>query len=511
MGTSRLKGGLVVVVCCTAIFMTTLDGTILNVALPALQRDLRASGSALQWMVDSYVLVRASTLFICGALSDRFGRRRMFRLGLLLFSLGSVASALIDSSGQLILFRGIQGVGSALMTPASLAILTSALTDTTQRARAIGTWSGTTGISMAAGPVLGGLLVVALGWRSVFWVNVPIGVACLAATYFISESRAREPSPLDIVGQAMIAGALGTLTFSLIAGPGEGWGSVTIVVLLAVSAACWGTFIAVERRARRPFLSPGYFRAPALSCAVVIAVVVFLAMGAFLFFNTLYLQEIRGLSAWAAGLLTVPATAMSVVFSPWAARRTGIGGPRLPATLACGLVAAGAAVLAAEMTLRVPLWWLVAGYVLLGAGYAMVNPPATYSAVSALPDDQAAVAGAITSTARQVGTNFGVVLVGAIVFSSGAHVVAGSSVPPALAALFETGLRNGYAVTAVLAMLAAAMSAWAFVGVGSTGGRAGLEFLFVQELSETDFADRRVMLQCHLVGAFAIPFHDGVQ
>lgn len=465
MGTSRLQGRLVVVVCCTAIFMTTLDGTILNVALPSLQRDLQASGPALQWMVDSYVLVRASTLFICGSLSDRFGRRRMFRLGVLLFTLGSLACGLAGSSDQLILFRSIQGVGSALMTPASLAILTNTLTDRAERARAIGIWSGTTGVSMAAGPVLGGLLIVALGWRSVFWVNVPIGVASLAATYFVAESRAREPAPLDIAGQVMLAGAVGTLTYSLIAGPGDGWGSATIVALVAVSAACWVSFGIVERLARRPFLSPGYFREPPLSGAVVIAVVAFLAMGAFLFFNTLYLQEIRGLSPLVAGLLTVPATMMSVVFSPWAARRIGIGGPRLPATLACGLVAAGMVILAVEVTLPVPLWLLIPGYIVLGSGYAMVNPPATYSAVSALPADQAAVAAAVTSTARQAGTNFGVALVGAIAFSSGTRVMAGWSVSPHTAAVFDSGLRNGYAVAAVLALGATAASSWAFANL----------------------------------------------
>lgn len=461
-----------VAVSCSAIFMTTLDGTILNVALPALQRDLNASGPALQWMVDSYVLVRASSLFVCGALSDRFGRRRVFRAGVLLFTLGSLVCSLAGDSGQLIVFRALQGVGSALMTPASLAILTSALSDKAERARAIGTWSGTTGVSMAAGPVLGGLLVVAFGWRSVFWVNVPIGLACLIATSGIPESRASEPEPLDLVGQAIIACAIATLTYSLIAGPDDGWGTATIVALLAASALCWIGFCAVERRVSHPLLSPSYFRAPALSGAVVIAFIGFLAFGAFLFFNTLYLQEVRGLSPATAGLLTAPATTMSLVFSPWAARRIGISGPRLPATLACALMALGAGVLAAEMTLPVPVWLLIPGYLVLGAGYGMMNPPATYSAVSALPADRGGVAAAITSTARQTGTNFGVALVGAIVFSTGTRVVANTSVSRPVAAVFDAGLRNGYAVTAVLAVAAALTAAWAFPRSGADRERA---------------------------------------
>jgi EmrB/QacA subfamily drug resistance transporter len=459
---ARLHGRLVVAVCCSAVFMTTLDSTILNVALPSLQRDLHASGPALQWMVDSYVLVRASSLFVCGALSDRFGRRRVFRLGVLLFTLGSLVCSLAGGSGQLILFRSIQGAGSALMTPASLAILTSALTGKAERARAVGTWSASTGVSMAAGPVLGGLLVVALGWRSVFWVNVPIGLACLIGTSFIPESRASEPRPLDLAGQAIIAGAIGTLTYSLIAGPDDGWGTTAVIVLLAVSALCWASFGVVERRVRHPLLSPRYFRAPALSGAVVIAFAGFLALGAFLFFNTLYLQEVRGLSPAIAGLLTAPATTMSVVFAPWAARRIGVTGPRLPATLACALMAAGTGVLAVEMPLGVPLWLLLPGYLLLGAGYGMMNPPATYSAVSALPPDRAGVAAAITSTARQSGTNLGVALVGAIVFSTGARVVASTSVSGPAAAAFETGLRNGYVVVTVLCLAAALTAAWAF-------------------------------------------------
>lgn len=459
---ARRYGRLVIAVCCSAVFMTTLDTTILNVALPSVQRDLHASGPALQWTVDSYVLVRASSLFICGALSDRFGRRRAFRLGALLFTLGSLACSLAASSGQLILFRCVQGAGSALMIPSSLAILTGAFTGEAERARAIGTWSGSTGVSMAAGPVFGGLLVVALGWRSVFWVNVPIGVACLAGTRLLPESRPSSPRPLDLAGQAMLATAVGALTYCLIAGPDDGWGTPAVVALFALSAVCWAGFGAVERRVEHPLLWPGYFRAPALSGAVVIAFTGYLVLGAFLFFNTLYLQEVRGMSPALAGLLTAPATVMSVVFAPWAARRAGVTGPRLPAVLACVLMAAGTGVLAAEMTLPVPVWLLVPGYFVLGAGYGMVNPPATNSAVSALPPDRAGVAGAITSTARQSGANFGVALVGAVVFSAGAPVAAGTSMSAQLAAAFETGLRNGYTVAAVLAAAAAACAAWAF-------------------------------------------------
>lgn len=464
MSEAARRGRFVVVVCCTAVFMTTLDGTILNVALPSLQKGLHTSSSELQWAVASYVLVRASSLFVCGAFSDRFGRLRLFRIGLSLFVGGSLACSLSPGIEMLIAFRAFQGLGSALMTPASLAIITNALPGRVERARAIGIWSGTTGASMAAGPVLGGLLVEVLGWRSVFWVNIPIGLAALLATRLLRESRALEPRALDFAGQLTIAGAVASLTYALIAGPSSGWNSVIVVVLFGVSAACWIAFRSSARRARHPLLDFKYLRQPALIGAVVAALVLFLAMGGFLFFNTLYLQEVRGFSPLDAGLLTAPATAVSLVVSPWSGRHTGKRGPLVPAVMACGLVTVAMAVLTLVLSDRTSLWLLVLDYLMLGAGYGLVNPAATYSAVSALPPDQAAVAAAITSTARQVGTTMGVALVGAVVFSSGAHLGVTGHVPPAATAAFVAGLRHGYLFVAALSMMATLTAVWAFKG-----------------------------------------------
>lgn len=460
--TSALGGNrIVIVVCCTAIFMTTLDSTILNVALPSVQHDLHASNSGLQWAVDSYILVRASTMFVCGSISDRFGRRRMFKLGVALFALGSLACSLSPGPPELVMFRGIQGLGSAVMTPASLAILIQAMPGRVERGRAIGAWSATTGVSMVAGPVLGGLLVESLGWRSVFWVNIPISLGTLLATRLLDESRALEPRPLDLAGQLTMAGALAALTYALISGPSAGWSSGAFVALLVTSVACGAGFSVIERKVRRPMIALAHLRSVALAGGIAIAVVAFLAMGAFLFFNTLYLQEIRGLSPVQAGLMTIPATVMSSLCAPWAGRRIGSHGPRLPATMACALIAASMVMLTVVMAVSTPFWVLVLAYLLLGSGYGMVNPPATYAVVSALPADQASVAAAMTSTARQIGTNLGVALVGAVVFSSGVHLSARPGAADA-SGLFVAGLRHGYLVTAVLAAAVAILAAKAF-------------------------------------------------
>jgi MFS family permease len=197
---TRQREWLTLVICCMALFMTTLDSTILNVALPSLQRGLGSSESGLQWTVDAYVLVRASVLFLCGSLGDRFGRRRLFGWGIAVFIASSLACGLAPSLGVLVGFRAIQGFGSALMTPASLAIITNTFTEPKARAQAVGVWGAISGLSTAAGPILGGVLVETLGWQSVFWVNVPIGLLVLVGTRRLTESRADRPRPFDIPG-----------------------------------------------------------------------------------------------------------------------------------------------------------------------------------------------------------------------------------------------------------------------------------------------------------------------
>ena len=455
----RKRAVLTLAVCCMALFMTTLDSTILNVALPSLQRGLGSSESGLQWTVDSYVLVRASVLFLCGSLGDRFGRRRLFGLGLGVFIAASACCGLAPSLGMLIAFRAVQGAGSAMMTPASLAIITNTFTDPRSRAQAVGIWGATSGLSTAAGPVLGGLLVETLGWRSVFWVNVPIGLLVLLGTRRLSESRAPKPRPFDIPGQAAIALALATLTYALISGPDSGWGSALIVTLLVVSVVAWFAFGRLEQRSAQPLIELRELAQPALIAAILLAIMAFLALGGYLFFNTLYLQNVRGFSPIEAGLLTVPTTACTMVLAPISGRITGTRGARFPATIACVLIAASMGVLAVTIEPATPMGVLVIGYVLLGCGMGLINTPITNAAMSSMPPARAGVAAATTSTARQIGTNLGVALLGSVIFSTAAMSAGHSRLTGHAAVLFTHGLRYGYTLAGVLA-LGCSVLAW---------------------------------------------------
>jgi EmrB/QacA subfamily drug resistance transporter len=431
---------------CLTVFMANLDTTILNVALPTMGHDLGAATTGLQWTVNAYVLTRAGSLFVCAALGDRFGHRRVWVAGLVLFGAGSLACGLAPSLGAMIGFRVVQSLGGALMTPATLAMLARAYPAGPARAQALGIWSASTGIAMGLGPVVGGLLVDSVGWRSVFMVNVPIVVVALASRRLVSDGeRPAIPPRLDLLGQAAIVAALFPLTYALITAPERGWASPVTLALVAVSVLAGAAFVVVERRSDHPLLDLRDFRRPALLGAVGLAVAAFVTLGGFLFFNTLWLQEVRGLSALHAGLLTAPATLSSFLLSPAAGRIVGRIGPRVPATAGATCLAAATAWLALTVSATGPVWHVVPGYVLLGVGLGLTNTPVNAIAVSAMPRERSGVAGAIATTSRQVGSNLGVALLGTIVFS-------GAFVP---------GLGHAYTVAAVLSLAAAAFAWWA--------------------------------------------------
>jgi len=438
--------------------MTTLDGTILNTALPALQRGLGATTAGLQWAVDGYVLVRASTLFLCGSIGDRYGRRRTFDIGLVMFVLGSLACGLAPNIGALVAFRCFQGLGSAVLTPSSLAIITNTFVDRKRRAMAVGVWSATTGISMGVGPVLGGFLVENFGWRSVFLVNVPVGLVALAATRILTESKAERPRAFDVPGQFSIGGSLFLATYALISAPLVGWGSPVTIVMFVAAGLLLAGFVVVETRSRHPMLPLPIFRNPGLTGSVVLAVIAFLAMGSFLFFNTLYLQEVRGYSPFKAGLLILPTTAVGLILGPVSGHLTGTRGSRFPTAIATLFTAAGMGLLALTLSATSPLYTLLISYLLIGFGQGLINPPLTNAAVSGLPRDQAGVAGAIMTTARQIGTNLGIALVGAIIFSVANRLNVAQHVSDrALQTLkagtnFVTGVRYGDLFAAALSL-----------------------------------------------------------
>jgi EmrB/QacA subfamily drug resistance transporter len=432
---SRRRRYLILAICCMSLLIVGLDNTIVNVALPSIRRDLNASVSGLQWTVAAYTLVLASLLMLSGSTADRIGRRRVFQTGLVTFTAGSLLCSLAPSLGWLIAFRMVQAVGGSMLNPVAMSIITNTFTERTERARAIGIWGGVIGISMALGPVLGGVLVTSVGWRGIFWVNVPIGLAAVALTgLFVPESRASRARRVDPVGQLLVIIILGSLTYGIIEGPASGWTSPKIISLFALSAAALVLFLLYEPRRAEPLLDLRFFSSAPFAGATVIAVSAFAALGGFLFLNTLYLQDARGFSPLHAGLYTLPMAAMTVIFGPWSGRIVGSRGARLP-LLAAGLAIATGCALLTGLTNDTPVGWLLLAYVIFGVGFGLVNAPITNAAVSGMPVAQAGVAAAIASVSRQVGQSLGVAVTGSLVMS-GIH---GS-----LAASFATASHVGW-------------------------------------------------------------------
>jgi EmrB/QacA subfamily drug resistance transporter len=411
---SRSRRRLILAICCMSLLIVGLDNTIVNVALPSIGRELRAPVSGLQWTVDAYTLVLASLLMLSGSMADRYGRRRVFLVGLCVFTLGSLLCSLAPSLGWLIAFRMMQAVGGSMLNPVAMSIIRNVFTDARERAQAIGMWGATVGLSLALGPVVGGALVQSVGWRSIFWINIPVGVTAVAlTTRFVPESRAPRPRRLDPVGQALVVVTLAALTYAIIEGPSAGWSSPQTVGLLLLAATAVGALLRYEPRRRDPLLELRFFRSVPFSSASAIAVCAFAALGGFLFLNTLYLQEVRHYSALTAGLYTLPIAVMTFVFAPLSGRLTGRHGPRL-SLLAGGLGIAVGGALLTGLTRGTSMDLLLIAYVIFGIGFGMVNPPITNTAVAGMPAAQAGVAAAVASTSRQVGQTLGVAVVGAV-------------------------------------------------------------------------------------------------
>ena len=411
---------LVLGICCMSLLIVSLDNTILNVALPSMQRDFHASVSGLQWTIDAYLVVIASLLLLSGSTADRIGRKRVFQTGLVLFTFGSLLCSLAPGLGWLIAFRMVQAVGGSMLNPVAMSIITNTFSDPRERARAIGVWGGVVGISMAAGPIVGGALVQSVGWRSIFWINLPVGLAALLLTArFVPESRAPRARRVDPVGQLLVVALLGTLTYGIIEGSDAGWASAPIIGCFVVAALAVAGLVVYEPRRRDPLIDTRFFASAPFSGATVIAVSAFAALGGFLFLNTLYLQDQRGLSALDAGLYMVPMALMCLVFAPLSGRLVGNRGPRLPLVLA-GAAMTASGVLFAALDAQSSNALLFTSYVLFGIGFGLVNAPITNTAVSGMPRSQAGVAAAVASTSRQVGQSLGVAVLGAAL-AAGLH------------------------------------------------------------------------------------------
>lgn len=401
-----------------SLLLVGMDVTIVNVALPAIQHDLKSNLSGLQWILDAYTLVVASLLMLSGSMSDRFGRRRVFQIGLVLFLTGSLLCSLSQSIGQLIAFRALQGLGASMLNPVALSIIANAFPNPKDRARAVGVWGAVAGVSLAIGPLLGGALTQTVGWRSIFWVNLPIGLtAVVLAAKFVPESKAPRARAFDPVGQSLVFLGLASLTSAVIEGPHAGWTSGVILGLFAVAAVALTIFLLYEPRRTDPLVDLRFFRSVPFSSATLLALCAFVSFAGFLFLNVLYLQQVRGLPAFYTGLCTLPLALMMMVFAPISGRLVGSYGTRLP-LLASGAGFLLSTLMLTRLTIDTPVTYLMVAYALFGVGLGMVNPAITNSAVAGMPLSQAGVAAAIASTGRQVGATLGVAVAGTVVATS---------------------------------------------------------------------------------------------
>ncbi|KQU04328.1 MFS transporter [Rhodococcus sp. Leaf7] len=414
---------IILATCCLSLLIVSMDATIVNVALPAIRSDLGASVSQLQWTIDVYTLVLASLLLLAGTTADRVGRRRVFQIGLISFAVGSLLCSLAPTAPVLIVARMIQAVGGSMLNPVAMSIITQVFTGKAERARAIGMWGAVVGISMALGPMLGGLLIDVSGWRSVFWINIPVCIAAFVlAAVFVPESRSPVVRSFDPLGQALGVTMLAALVFGLIEGPSLGWSSPVTLGVFALAIAAFLGFVTYERRRTDPFIDLRFFRSIPFSSATVVAVCAFGGYGAFLFLMSLYLQEVRGLSAVGTGLSFLPLALATLVCSPLSGRMVARWGAR-PSMTVAGTVIAVAGLALTRLDASTTTTELAVMFTIFGIGFGLVNAPITNAAVGGMPRDRAGAASAVASTSRQIGVSIGVALCGSL---TAAGAVAGS-------------------------------------------------------------------------------------
>jgi EmrB/QacA subfamily drug resistance transporter len=404
---------------CFALFMIMLDNTVVNVALPSIQRDLHASLSALEWTVNAYTLTFAVLLITGGRLGDIFGRRRMFLFGVIVFGLSSAAIGFAPSDTALVAFRAVQGIGAAFMMPATLSIITQAFPPE-QRGTAIGTWAGVSALALAIGPVLGGLLTEQVSWRAIFFINPPIAAGAVAVCLFATrESRDETVSrKVDYPGIAAITAGLTALILALVQGNSWHWGSTRIVTLFALAVVGLVTFVVVEQRSSSPMIDFSFFRSRTFLGANIVAFIVSFAMLAMFFFLALYMQDILGYSPLQAGVRFLPSTVLIIFAGPLAGRLTDRVGPRPLMTV--GLVAVAASLfIESRLTIHTGYGLLLPGFILMGVGMGLVMSPMSTAAMNAVDRTKAGVASGTLSMWRMVGGTFGVAVMGALVSTLG--------------------------------------------------------------------------------------------
>jgi len=414
---SEHRWAALLVVCASALIIN-IDNTILNVALPTLVRELHASSSELQWIVDSYAMAFAGLLFVGGSLADRFGRKRFFLIGLTIFAAGSVGAAFSGSVDPLIACRAVMGAGASLTVPASLSIINDIFRDPAERARAIGTWAGTIGLGIAIGPIAGGLLLSTFWWGSIFLVNVPIVAAgFIGAVVLVPDSKNPDAKRPDPLGALLSIAGLGLLLWAIIEGPTEGWASGIVVGVGLASVVVLGSFLAWESHSDHPMLELGFFRDRRFSIALAAECLgVFGLMGA-LFVQTQFLQFDLGYSPLQAGLRILPIAAMIVVsatLSPFLARCIGV---KFTVAAALTAIAAGLWQISASSTIATTYGSVIVGLLLIGVGAGLLLPCATNSVVGSVPQGDSGIGSATNTVALQVGGALGVAVLGSVMLT----------------------------------------------------------------------------------------------
>jgi EmrB/QacA subfamily drug resistance transporter len=448
---------------CFALFMLMLDNTVVNVALPSIQRGLHASLSGLEWTVNAYTLTFAVFLVTGGRLGDIFGRRRLFLIGVAVFSLSSAAIGAAPDDALLVAGRAVQGVGAALMMPATLSIVTNAFPPE-ERGRAIGTWAGVSALALAVGPVVGGALTEYVSWRAIFYLNLPVAAGAVAMTLY-STHESRDPTAerrVDLPGIAVLTVGLTALVLALVEGNRWGWGSAAILGLLGAAVVALAAFVVIERRVAAPVVDFAVFRSRSSFGANLVGFIVTFAMFGMFFFMALYMQNVLGFSPLQTGVRFLPSTLTIMVMAPLAGRLADRVGPRVPVTCGMTIVA-----LALALTTRIEVG---SGYgrvlpavVILGLGIGLTMAPMSTAAMNAVSASKAGVASGMLSMSRMVGGTFGVAALGALLqHLSAERLASGASPQDAFVYAFS---RSMWLCAAVA--LAGALVAWGLIAHGS--------------------------------------------
>ena len=433
---------------CFALFMIMLDNTVVNVALPSIQRDLHASLAALEWTVNAYTLTFAVLLVTGGRLGDIFGRRRMFLFGVVVFGLSSLAIGFAPNDTVLVAFRAVQGVGAAFMMPGTLSIITQAF-PAEQRGTAIGTWAGVSALALAIGPVIGGFLTEYVSWRAIFFINPPIAVGAVAVTLFAARESRDETvdKTVDFAGIATLTVGLTALVLALVESNAWHWGSVRVISLLVLAAVSLGAFVVIERRVKAPMIDFTFFRSRTSIGANTVAFLISFAMFAQFFFLTLYMQNVLHYSPLETGLRFLPSTLMIIVTAPLAGRLADRVGSRPLMTIGLAIVAS-ALFIESHLTIHSGYGLLLPGFVLLGLGMGLVMSPMSTAAMNAVDRSKAGAASGVLSMSRMVGSTFGVAVMGALVATIGGSKINSSlsDVPASVRHAVTDALGSGAAI-----------------------------------------------------------------